>query len=79
MAERFLIRTEGGPCDGQTRVCNAMIDGVQIGQWEWPLPDVLKWDQSGSYVKVRESALPPQPEGSHLARGATYEWRPADA
>ena len=73
MAERFLIRTEGGPCDDETRVANA--DG--LGGWAWPLPDALKYDASGRYVKVAESDLPPMGEGSNVLRGATYRWEPA--
>lgn len=72
MAERFLIRTEGGPVGGEVRVANADPEE----QWTWPLPDVLGWDDTGRYLKVRESQLPPQDDRSNLARGATYEWRP---
>ena len=74
MPERFLIRTEGGPCDGETRIADS--DG--LGGWTWPLPDVLKYDASGQYVKVGESDLPPQPEDSRVLRGAQYEWRAVD-
>ena len=74
MGERFLIRTEGGPCDGETRVANS--DGNE--RWTWPLPDVLKYDAGGRYVKVTESHLPPQEPGSRVVRGATYEWQAAD-
>jgi hypothetical protein len=73
--ERFLIRTEGGPMDGETRVANA----GGTGPWEWPLPDVLNYDQSGRYVKAAESDLPAQPPESQMARGATYRWEPAGA
>lgn len=69
--ERFLIRTEGGPCDGETRVA----DSLGLGGWEWPLPDILGWDDSGYYVKAGESDLPPQERGSRVLRGATYRWR----
>ena len=79
MAERFLVRTEGGPCDGETRVADS--DG--LGGWEWPLPDVLEYGGRegviGHYVKAAESTLPPQDEDSRVLRGATYRWEPADA
>lgn len=68
--ERFLIRLEGGPAGGETRV--ATSDNVY---WQWPLPGVISWDATGGYVKVRESSLPPQAPGSHVMRGATYEWK----
>ena len=74
MGERFLIRTEGGPCDGETRIANT--DG--LGGWTWPLPDVLKYDASGRYVKHAESVLPPQEKGSQVVRGATYRWEAGD-
>ena len=73
MAERFLIRTEGGPCDGETRVANADPGG----SWTWPLPDTLGWDASGSYVKAAESVLEPQGPDSGVVRGATYRWEPS--
>lgn len=73
MAERYLLRTEGGPFAGETRVANDP-DGPSM---TWPLPPVLEYDRTGQYVKVMESDLPPMPEESTLLRGATYEWRPA--
>lgn len=76
MAEKFLIRTQGGPLDGETRVANAQMDGVQIGQWEWPLPARLPFNETGDYVKVTESSLPPMPEDGNVMRGATYAWEP---
>lgn len=78
MAEKFLIRTQGGPLDGETRVANAQMDGVQIGQWDWPLPSTLPFDRTGEYVKVTESSLPPMSEDGNVMRGATYMWRPTD-
>jgi len=78
MAERFLVRTEGGPLDGETRVASSVGLGG-LGGWEWPLPDVLRYDGSGQYVKAAESGLPPQDEDSHVLRGATYRWEPSDA
>jgi hypothetical protein len=53
MSERFLIRTEGGPVDGETRVANSLGDDG----WRWPLPDVLP-HPDGRYVKEAESILP---------------------
>lgn len=73
MPERFLLRTEGGPCDGETRVADS-----ENVYWQWPLPAVLEYDGTGRYVKVLESDLPPQPEDSHVMRGATYRWESAD-
>ena len=43
--------------------------------WTWPLPELLL-TEGGAYIKVSESALPPMPEGSHVLRGAEYEWQP---
>ena len=72
VGERFLIRTEGGPCDGETRVAD-------VGQgWTWPLPAWLGYDETGRYVKISESGLPPQDAESRLRRGARYRWVPAD-
>jgi hypothetical protein len=67
MGERLLIRTEGGPRPGT----KATED------WQWPLPYLLL-TEGGQYVKVSESRLPPQPEGSHLLRGARYRWQPGE-
>jgi hypothetical protein len=74
MSERFLVRTVGGPCDGETRVA----DSAGLGGWEWPLPDALAYDASGQYVKTAESSLPPMDRDSSVLRGATYEWRASD-
>jgi hypothetical protein len=79
VAERFLIRTEGGPCNGETRVANAGMEHLPSGQWEWPLPDALEYDGTGRYVKVAQSDLPPMEADSPVVRGATYRWEPADA
>lgn len=73
MAERFLIRTQGGPMDGITFVAN---DPKTPGVWEWPLPKTLPYSDFGQYVKVTESSLPPMPEDGHVLRGATYAWEP---
>jgi hypothetical protein len=72
MSERFLVRTQGGPCSGETRIAD-----TDMG-WEWPLPAVLA-HAGGSYVKVRESAPPPMDGDSSVPRGAEYEWRPGKA
>lgn len=69
MSERFLIRTDGGPTPGTRSV-------FESATWTWPLPARLP-GLGGVYVKVRESGLPPQPEGSRVVRGAEYEWRQA--
>lgn len=68
MAERFLIRTSGGPNPG-TRV----IDG-----WIWPLP-FLVLAEDGQYIKTGESSLPPQDDDSSLLRGAEYHWQAGPA
>jgi hypothetical protein len=70
--ERFLIRTEDGPMAGEVRVANTEGDPVE---WAWPLPDVLLYDETGRYLKVSESELPPQEEDSRTLRGASYEWQ----
>jgi hypothetical protein len=64
MAERYLVRTSGGPNPG-TRVA----DG-----WAWPLPELLL-AEAGAYVKTGESQLPPMAEDSGLLRGAEYRWQ----
>jgi hypothetical protein len=69
MAEQFLLRLNGGPDAGRTRVATSDL-------LPWPLPERLSHpDESGYYEKVRESQLPPMPEGGHIMRGAEYEWR----
>lgn len=73
MAESFLVKTEGGPCNDEVRVANASGEGP----WTWPLPDVLEYDETGRYVKYSESDLGPRPEGSRLLRGAVYRWEGA--
>lgn len=68
-AEQFLVRTTGGPFHDETRVTSANDN-------EWPLPDELPVrEHGGRYVKVSESDLAPQEPGSHVLRGAEYEWR----
>lgn len=67
--EPLLVRTVGGPHPGQKL--------TDIDQSGWPLPGLLP-DVGGKYVKVAESNLPPQEEGSHLMRGAMYRWRNDD-
>lgn len=71
MSERFLIRTIGGPLPA-TRV-------IEAAEMSWPLPETLDDPEGrGHYRKVSESQLPPQPEGSHVMRGAEYEWVPGE-
>lgn len=68
MAEFFLLRTTGGPLDGQTRK-------VPRNFYGWPLPAELPYEQ-GRYVKTSESQLPAEvDESPHVARGAEYEWQ----
>ena len=64
--EQFLMRFNGGPYPG-TRVTPA-------DTMTWPLPDEIPVAGIGLYRKTSESQLPPQPEGSHLIRGAEYVW-----
>lgn len=68
MANGFLVRTTGGPNDGETRV-------VPL-EWGWPLPNVLPGASLGGvYVKVSESQLPASvDEHRNVMRGAQYEW-----
>jgi hypothetical protein len=70
--EPLLIRTEGGPYPG-TRTVRLGDEGDEGVAITWPLPELL-WAHSGAYRKTLESCLPPQPEGSHVVRGATYAW-----
>lgn len=66
--ERFLMKTKGGPIDGETHVVPADLYG-------WPLPDKLPAPfEGGHYKKVNESKLPPMPHDSPVMRGAEYEW-----
>jgi|KBSMisStandDraft_5_1062788.scaffolds.fasta_scaffold1148476_2 hypothetical protein len=70
--EPLLIRTEGGPYPGtRTVYIGAEGDGGEL--IAWPLPELL-WAHTGAYRKILESCLPPQEEGSHVVRGATYTW-----
>jgi len=71
MGEQFLIKTVGGPQEG-VRVADTEDTRFD---WSWPLPDVLMYDETGHYVKVSESDLPPQERKSVIMRGAEYEWR----
>lgn len=73
MAETVLIRTKGGPLDGETRMVSTDIV-------PWPFPETLPYPfAQGSYVKHTESALTVQEEESHLLRGATYLWIEANS
>ena len=70
MADGYLIRTVGGPHDGESRV-------VPRDMFGWPLPDELPLPESGGmYVKIRESQLPAEiDESEFVMRGAEYEWQ----
>lgn len=72
MADCFLIRTNGGPCAGETHAIPRELAS-------WPLPDVLPPEPGwppGRYVKTSESQLPADVDDSpFVARGAEYEWR----
>lgn len=67
----FLIRTRGGPIDGETR-------SVPETAFPWPLPPILEHPGGGGhYVKIAESTLPEEvDDNDHVARGAEYEWIP---
>lgn len=65
--EQVLIRTVGGPYDGETRVVGVEVFG-------WPLPDALAVPFDGRYLKVSESDLGPRSPDSRLLRGAEYQW-----
>lgn len=70
MADYYLIRTKGGPYNGETR-------RVPRDYFGWPLPDVLSMPSfiAGCYRKIRESELPEDVDSNpHVARGAEYEW-----
>jgi hypothetical protein len=81
MANFFLLKTEGGPFDGEVR---ALPKGTGPGEWTWPLPEKLLGEEipeellrgmRGNYVKVMESELPEEADANdHLSRGATYRW-----
>lgn len=71
MADFFLVKTNGGPFDGETRMLPRTV-------FKWPLPDELPDTEKfgGKYVKIQESTLPESvDESPHVARGAVYEWR----
>ena len=61
--EQFAVRFDGGPWSG-----------THTTRGPWPLPEVIVPSPEGKYVKRSESQLPPQSEGTHLMRGAEYEW-----
>lgn len=69
--EPFLVRTNGGPAEGQRVVRDGDVYGGLL--FTWPLPNFLS-DRGGRYRKVGESRLAPQTQGSHVVRGAEYEW-----
>ena len=78
MPEHFLVRLKGGPhpatyipAEGQPVWGHLEDPAVR-----WPLPDAIPAG-GGEYVKVSESKLEPQPDDSHVLRGAEYEWREA--
>jgi hypothetical protein len=67
--ERFLIRTTGGPLDGETRVVPLSVLG------QWPPPESLPAPgEGGSYVLRNHSQLLERPSTEFLMRGADYEW-----
>jgi hypothetical protein len=79
----FVLRTIGGPLDGQTRVVD-----VTVMPWPWPdelpIPIGVYRDpqtpkpkfQTGRYVKIHESQLPPEAAAHpNVGVGAEYEWR----
>lgn len=67
--EEFLVRTTGGPHDGETRA-------VPHGVLGWPPPANLPGIfHGGIYILVNFSKLPEKPRSVNLMRGADYEWR----
>lgn len=68
--ESFLIKTIGGPFDGETRIVPHSVLG-------WPppmnLPGVF---HGGIYIRANFSKLPEINEGSLVMRGADYKWTP---
>ncbi len=63
----FLLRTNGGPLDGETRVVDPNV-------MPWPFPDELSVE-GGVYRKVSESQLPSDAAANpHVGVGAEYEW-----
>jgi hypothetical protein len=70
MAEKILVKTVGGPADNDTRV----IDRGEVG-WAWPPPLNFRIPgYNGVYVRETFSSLPELDEGSHIMRGAQYQW-----
>lgn len=69
--EIILIRTIGGPLDGESRVMPlSVFDNV------WPPPERLDPipETDGLYVRESYSKLPPMEEDSPVKRGAQYKW-----
>lgn len=66
--EEFLVRTHGGPHDGETRIVPNNVIG-------WPppmnLPGVF---HGGVYIRRDFSKLPDMKSGAKLMRGADYDW-----
>lgn len=66
--ETFLIRTSGGPLDGESRVVQQSVLG-------WPppvnLPGVF---HGGIYIRQSFSKLPDTVSDMGIMRGADYTW-----
>lgn len=67
--EQFLIRTTGGPHDGETRLVPLSV----LGHWPPPLTLPGK-SRGGVYVRSTYSNLPDGVSNETLKRGADYEW-----
>jgi len=66
--EEYMIRTSGGPFDGETRI-------ISHGAFGWPPPPNLPGVfHGGVYIRTNFSKLSEQDAGSGIMRGADYEW-----
>lgn len=69
MNETILIKTVGGPFDGDTRVVNR----AEMS-WDWPPPNqILVPGEKGFYKRESYSQLP-QIGHPNVMRGAQYQW-----
>lgn len=71
--ESFLVRTTGGPFDGETRVVPLSV----LGGWPPPL-QLSGLSTGGQYERRNYSQLPNGvADGKYLMRGVDYEWQEA--
>lgn len=70
--ERFLVRTTGGPYDGETRVVPLSV----LGSWPPPQSLPMPHRAGGAYVLRNYSQLPDGvADGKGLMRGVDYKWQ----